>query len=203
MQRLSRGSARVSRAGERVLAIASFHCEFSSPCVNEIRGKHVSAGRRNQHARRVRYPDRSCSRGAYLNCQPGCGAILTRIDRSYAESAFCFCRAESLGRLPWPNSRRCWHNFRFISPVTVASIDEHRPRWQPADFSARQVNRVSGKVLPVTNRTCATSAALLFLVGLVTLTSAFNLPNRSPDLPSQLASFRTAVKPVPSLSSIN
>ena len=39
------GSARVSRAGDGVLAIADF-------C-----GKIVSARRRNQHARRVRYPD--------------------------------------------------------------------------------------------------------------------------------------------------
>ncbi len=39
------------------------------------------------------------------------------------------------------------------------------------------------------------AAALLFLVCLVTLTSALNLPNRSPDLSSQLASVSTAAKP--------
>jgi hypothetical protein len=41
------------------------------------------------------------------------------------------------------------------------------------------------------------TAALLFLVGLVTLTSAFNLPNRSTGLSSQLAHLRTATKVVP------
>jgi N-acetylneuraminic acid mutarotase len=39
------------------------------------------------------------------------------------------------------------------------------------------------------------SASLLFFVCLVTLTSAFNLPNTSRDLSSQLASLRTAAKP--------
>src|SRR5207248_6060551 len=39
------GSARVSRVGDCVLAIADFS------------GKSVSARRRNQHARRVRYPE--------------------------------------------------------------------------------------------------------------------------------------------------
>jgi hypothetical protein len=33
------GSARVSRVGERVLAIANFPCESSSPSANEIQGK--------------------------------------------------------------------------------------------------------------------------------------------------------------------
>ena len=47
----------------------------------------------------------------------------------------------------------------------------------------------------MTNRIRNASAALLFLVCLVTLTSAFNLPNRSADLSPQLASLRTAVKP--------
>ena len=47
----------------------------------------------------------------------------------------------------------------------------------------------------MTNRIRNASAALLFLVCLVTLTSAFNLPNRSPDLSSRLASLRMAVKP--------
>ncbi|HXM34157.1 MAG TPA: kelch repeat-containing protein, partial [Pyrinomonadaceae bacterium] len=44
------------------------------------------------------------------------------------------------------------------------------------------------------NRTRSVSAALLFLVCLVTLTSAFNLPNRSRDLSSRLASLSTAAK---------
>src|SRR6266446_6096120 len=48
----------------------------------------------------------------------------------------------------------------------------------------------------VTNRTRSASAGLLFLGCLVTLTSAFNLPNRSPDLSSRLASLKTAAKPV-------
>ena len=39
------------------------------------------------------------------------------------------------------------------------------------------------------------SASLLFLVCLVTLTSAFNSPNRSPNLPPRLASLGTATKP--------
>ena len=47
----------------------------------------------------------------------------------------------------------------------------------------------------MTNRIRNAAAALLFLVCLVALTSAFNLPNRSPDLSSQLAFLRTAVKP--------
>jgi N-acetylneuraminic acid mutarotase len=47
----------------------------------------------------------------------------------------------------------------------------------------------------MTNRIRNASAALLFLVCLVTLTSAFNLPNRSPDLSSQLAFLRAAMKP--------
>ncbi len=47
----------------------------------------------------------------------------------------------------------------------------------------------------VRNRIRGAAAALLFLVCLVTLTSAFNLPNRSPDLSSQLASLSRATKP--------
>src|ERR1700730_11573246 len=61
---------------------------------------------------------------------------------------------------------------------------------------ARQVSRVFGRILiPVTNRIRNAAAALLFLVCLVALTSAFNLPNRSPDLSSRLALLRTAAKP--------
>jgi N-acetylneuraminic acid mutarotase len=46
----------------------------------------------------------------------------------------------------------------------------------------------------VTSRIRSAAAPLLFLVCLVTLTSAFNLPKRSPDLSPQLAWFRTAAK---------
>src|SRR5437667_3315908 len=63
-------------------------------------------------------------------------------------------------------------------------------------FCARQVNRVSGRILtPVTDKIRSTSAALLFLVCLVTLTSAFNLPNSSTNLSSRLAPLSTAGKP--------
>jgi hypothetical protein len=47
----------------------------------------------------------------------------------------------------------------------------------------------------VTDKIRSASAVLLFLISLVTLTSAFNLPNRSPDLLSQLASLSVAAKP--------
>jgi len=47
----------------------------------------------------------------------------------------------------------------------------------------------------VTNKIRNASAALFFLVCLVSLTSAFNLPNRSPDLSSRLASLGMAAKP--------
>jgi hypothetical protein len=47
----------------------------------------------------------------------------------------------------------------------------------------------------VTNRIRNASAGLFFLGCLVTLTSAFNLPSRSPDLPPRLASLSTAAKP--------
>src|ERR1700675_747939 len=46
----------------------------------------------------------------------------------------------------------------------------------------------------MTNRIRNASAALLFLVCLVTLTSAFNLPNKSLDLPPQLASLSATAK---------
>src|SRR6202047_15982 len=48
----------------------------------------------------------------------------------------------------------------------------------------------------MTKRLRSASAALLLLLCLVTLTSAFNSPNRSPDLSSRLTFLRTAVKPV-------
>jgi len=46
----------------------------------------------------------------------------------------------------------------------------------------------------VKDRVRTASAALLFLVCVVTLTSAFNLPNRSPDLSPRLASLSRAAK---------
>ena len=51
------GSARVSRAGDCVLTIANFPCEFSVPAAREINEKIVLARRQNQHARRGRYPE--------------------------------------------------------------------------------------------------------------------------------------------------
>ncbi len=47
----------------------------------------------------------------------------------------------------------------------------------------------------VTNRIRSAAAALLFLGFVVTLTSAFNLPNKSTDLSSQLASINRSAKP--------
>src|ERR1700681_1166778 len=47
----------------------------------------------------------------------------------------------------------------------------------------------------VTNRLRNAGAALVFLCCIVTLTSAFNLPNRSSDLSSRPASFSSAAKP--------
>src|SRR3984893_14898156 len=59
-----------------------------------------------------------------------------------------------------------------------------------------QIIRVSAKSSHlVTNRIRRTSAAFLFLGCLVTLTSAFNLPNRSPDLSPRLAALTMAAKP--------
>ncbi len=49
----------------------------------------------------------------------------------------------------------------------------------------------------MTNRIRNAAAALLFLVCVVALTSAFNLPNRSPDLSSRLGSLGTATKSAP------
>jgi len=50
------GSARVSRAGDDVLAIADFSSVFHTHYPIDLLQKFVSARRRNQHARRVRYP---------------------------------------------------------------------------------------------------------------------------------------------------
>src|SRR6266446_5917769 len=85
------------------------------------------------------------------------------------------------------------------SPIPLAREEQEwrtRKMCTACGFRARQVSRVSGRILtPVTDRIRSASAALLFLVCLVTLTSAFNLPNRSPDLSSQLASLSRATKP--------
>jgi N-acetylneuraminic acid mutarotase len=63
---------------------------------------------------------------------------------------------------------------------------------------ARQVNRASGNIFtPVKDKIRSASAALLFLGCVITLTTAFNLPNRSPDLSSRLPSLSAAAKPVP------
>ena len=55
------GSARVSRAGDGVLAIADFSWAFDAQLVwhettLQIQRKFVAARRRNQHARRLRSP---------------------------------------------------------------------------------------------------------------------------------------------------
>ena len=51
------GSARVSRAGDRVLTIADFSWTKShAQCAILTQQEIVSARRQNQHARRVRYP---------------------------------------------------------------------------------------------------------------------------------------------------
>ena len=62
-------------------------------------------------------------------------------------------------------------------------------------FCVRQVNALWQSARPVTNRIRHAAAAFGFLCCLVTLTSAFNLPNRSPDLSSRLASGSSATKP--------
>ena len=50
-------SARVSRVGDCVLLSQTFSEGFQLSAVDELPGKIVSARRRNQHGRRVRYPD--------------------------------------------------------------------------------------------------------------------------------------------------
>jgi hypothetical protein len=52
------GSACVSHAGERVLVIANFLDGWDLLDSCEVERKFVSARRRNQHAGRVRYPER-------------------------------------------------------------------------------------------------------------------------------------------------
>ena len=52
------GSARVSRAGDDVLAIADFSCACQARYAILAQPKIVSARRRNQHAGRMRYPNR-------------------------------------------------------------------------------------------------------------------------------------------------
>jgi hypothetical protein len=54
----SLSSARVSRAGERVLAIANFFYAANSFLRFTFKENTVLARRQNQHARRVRHPER-------------------------------------------------------------------------------------------------------------------------------------------------
>jgi hypothetical protein len=61
------GSARVSRVGERVFAIANFLMSSYHWSNEDWKGKVVSARRRNQHARRVRYSG-LCLRGFFDGC---------------------------------------------------------------------------------------------------------------------------------------
>jgi hypothetical protein len=56
------GRARVTRAGERVLAIAYFSWALRRQLQTNFKEKFVSARRRNQHAERVRYPEISLQR---------------------------------------------------------------------------------------------------------------------------------------------
>jgi hypothetical protein len=51
------GSARVSRIGERVLPIANSSLDSITLLKPEQKRKTVSARRRNQHARRARFPE--------------------------------------------------------------------------------------------------------------------------------------------------
>src|SRR5205823_3161684 len=61
------GSARVSRAGERSLAIANF-LSFSHSRRSESQEKIIWARRRNQHARRVRYAEFSLRSTRWRDC---------------------------------------------------------------------------------------------------------------------------------------
>ena len=53
----SLGSARVSRAGERVLAVANFSKTERHSRVVPDRKKFVAVEHRDQHSRRARYPE--------------------------------------------------------------------------------------------------------------------------------------------------
>jgi len=65
LRRLAHAS-RVS--GERVLAIANFPWGSFPVADDEIKGKIISARRRNQRARRVRYPERRLARAFSARC---------------------------------------------------------------------------------------------------------------------------------------
>jgi N-acetylneuraminic acid mutarotase len=93
-------------------------------------------------------------------------------------------------------SVRCLKYYSTTPPRYYAGLrDQHNPARTARGFSAGQVNRVFGKIVtPVKNRIRRMSAALLVLGCVVALTSASNLPNRSPDLSPRLASLRTAAK---------
>src|SRR6266446_1407107 len=90
------------------------------------------------------------------------------------------------GPVTWPISRRRAGGARASNGKRVLSL---RFLCWTSKSRSWQTPRL------VRNRIRGAAAALLFLVCLVTLTSAFNLPNRSPDLSSQLASLSRATKP--------
>src|ERR1700730_6367379 len=87
---------------------------------------------------------------------------------------------------------------RLVLTVSIRLTRDPPIRYASTAYSlcALHVSRVFGRLLtPLMNRIRSASATLFFLVCLVTLTSAFNLPNRSPDLSPRLASLSRAAKP--------
>jgi N-acetylneuraminic acid mutarotase len=72
--------------------------------------------------------------------------------------------------------------------------DQHYPRAARGLCSTNKLPFWQDRHL-VTNKIRSALTGLLFLVCLVTLTSAFNLPDRSPDLSPRLASLSTVTKP--------
>jgi hypothetical protein len=73
--------------------------------------------------------------------------------------------------------------------------DKSGLRWQRRFLCLTSDSRFRQDRHPVTNRIRGAVAALLFLGCLVTLKSAFNLPNRSPNVSSRLALLSMAAKP--------
>src|ERR1700730_14622129 len=87
---------------------------------------------------------------------------------------------------------------RLVLTVSIRLTRDPPIRYASTAYSlcALHVSRVFGRLLtPLMNRIRSASATLFFLVCLVTLTSAFNLPNRSPDLSPRLAALTMAAKP--------
>src|SRR6266700_3551182 len=78
---------------------------------------------------------------------------------------------------------------------TVGGLNFRALCLQPCGFCARQVNAFWQNPHLVTNRIRNAAAALVFLCCLVTFTSAFNLPNRSPDPSARLAALSMAAEP--------